>query len=151
MLKSKRSYPQSTRQGVLQLPCDTKFDQCLNSVKTAKLALNVATVSCLKITAQKLATLGNLFDQADRDLVELLRDLRSGITASDFIQIGQSLRTYLTTINLDSIDFRIESSENSFIYAVMCLKDAVNNWADDKLDDAHANTVRCRAALNRLE
>jgi len=152
MPKLVRSYPLTRREPVIQSPCDRAFDVAEKSYQTALARMREAAATCIYTTGRSLLSACRHFDQSDPDLAKFMTKLQNGLAARDFSSLMHASREFMNTVDRSKITWSDESSaEAALVAAIMSYDDALEQWSDDKHSEAHANTVRCRSSLTKIE
>jgi hypothetical protein len=149
MLKAKKSHyvDRSHRRsfwGVEPSKNDDAFKTALDQSALAEKKLEKITSASIMSVAKMLLQATRLFDGD-----EVKRLQRSLETVDSCQELGSATKNFLSETR-GSIDLGNESPEALFINAVWLVEDAVNDLFEGRYVGAQANTVRCRASLQKV-
>jgi hypothetical protein len=149
MLKAKKSHyvdPSHRRTfwGVERTRNDGAFETALDQLARAEKKLEKITSASIMSAAKMLHQATWLFEGD-----EIKRLQRTLETVDNRSELGAAVRSFLSETH-GSIDLGNESPEALFINAVWLVDEAINDLAVSNYVEAQANTVRCRASLQKI-
>jgi hypothetical protein len=106
-----------------------------------------ATAECIFETASALNKTARLFTGSEVD--QLIKKMKLAIDEGQLPSMAVALSLFRTSLR-DTEDLAGNTPEAQLIVAAMNLEDAVHGWGRADYVAAHADTVRCRAAINSI-
>jgi hypothetical protein len=127
---------------------DTSFNSASNTFEKAKANLVGATSQCIAQAARDLARACASFK--DDGIAILRAGLLEGINTYNMIRIREAAQVFIRSVDRSKMDFAQSTPSQLVLLSALNLDDAVADWAMDRFQAAHANTIRIRANTDKL-
>jgi hypothetical protein len=150
MIKAKKAHHANPTAfyGVASTKNDDAFAAALNESARAEKKLESATMICVRETAKKLLRTLMLFN--GDEVTYLTKRFQETLeTGGHLASLGVAANIFLSDTR-KSGNLDVESPEGRLINAVRLLQDAIDDLGSARYVDAHANSVRCRASLQKI-